>query len=175
VKAFKKGDIVDYHSVIGGPITGYRFKVLSLIEVSGGTIVWLEGVRGPIPAEALTLSNYKAPKIMKAISLKQPWASLVASGQKTIETRTWCTSYRGPILICASKKPTGFGPVGVALCIAEITDCVKMTKEHEQAACCEVYPDAKAWILDNIRPIKPFPVKGQLNIFEVEVPDELHD
>jgi hypothetical protein len=45
----------------------------------------LEGVRGPIPAEALTLSNYKAPKIMKAISLKQPWASLVASGKRRLK------------------------------------------------------------------------------------------
>jgi len=41
---------------------------------------------------------------IKAISLKQPWANLVASGKKTIETRTWKTPYSGPILIVSSKK-----------------------------------------------------------------------
>ena len=40
---------------------------------------------------------------MKAISLLQPWASLVVMGAKTIETRGWGTKYRGPILIHASK------------------------------------------------------------------------
>lgn len=42
---------------------------------------------------------------MKALSVKQPWAELIASGVKTIETRTWYTSYRGPLLICSSKRP----------------------------------------------------------------------
>ncbi len=40
---------------------------------------------------------------MKAISLTQPWASLVAWGEKQIETRSWATNYRGPIAIHASK------------------------------------------------------------------------
>lgn len=39
---------------------------------------------------------------MKAISLIQPWASLVAMGEKKIETRSWKTNYRGPLLIHAS-------------------------------------------------------------------------
>ena len=40
---------------------------------------------------------------MKAISLWQPWASLVATGAKTYETRSWPTKYRGPLVICAAK------------------------------------------------------------------------
>ena len=40
---------------------------------------------------------------MKALSLWEPWASLMRVGAKTIETRSWGTSYRGPLLICASK------------------------------------------------------------------------
>jgi len=40
---------------------------------------------------------------MKTISLLQPWASLVAIGAKKIETRSWHTSYRGPLAIHASK------------------------------------------------------------------------
>ena len=39
---------------------------------------------------------------MKAISIKQPWASLIAHGIKDIENRTWATKYRGKVLIHAS-------------------------------------------------------------------------
>jgi hypothetical protein len=41
---------------------------------------------------------------MKAISLWQPWASAIALGAKTIETRSWATSYRGPLAIHAAKR-----------------------------------------------------------------------
>lgn len=41
---------------------------------------------------------------MKAISLWQPYASLVAHGLKRIETRSWSTSYRGPVLIHAARR-----------------------------------------------------------------------
>jgi len=41
---------------------------------------------------------------MKAISLWQPWASLMASGAKKIETRSWSTKYRGKLVICSAKK-----------------------------------------------------------------------
>lgn len=41
---------------------------------------------------------------MKALTVWQPWASLVALGVKTIETRSWSTSYRGPLAIHAAKR-----------------------------------------------------------------------
>lgn len=41
---------------------------------------------------------------MKAISLWQPWASLMAVGAKKIETRHWTTSYRGLVAIHAAKR-----------------------------------------------------------------------
>lgn len=40
---------------------------------------------------------------MKAITLTQPWATLVSIGAKRIETRSWGTSYRGPLAIHAAK------------------------------------------------------------------------
>lgn len=46
---------------------------------------------------------------MKALTLTQPWASLVAAGEKTVETRSWGTPHRGPVAIHAAK---GLGPVG---------------------------------------------------------------
>lgn len=44
---------------------------------------------------------------MKAISVLNPWAVLLAIGAKRFETRSWETDYRGPIAIHASKKFTG--------------------------------------------------------------------
>ena len=41
---------------------------------------------------------------MKALTLIQPWASLILLGEKKIETRSWKTNYRGPIAIHAGKK-----------------------------------------------------------------------
>lgn len=41
---------------------------------------------------------------MKALTLTQPWATLVAIAAKTIETRSWSTSYRGPLAIHAAKS-----------------------------------------------------------------------
>ena len=41
---------------------------------------------------------------MKAITIWQPWASLIAIGAKQYETRSWETKYRGPIAIHAAKK-----------------------------------------------------------------------
>lgn len=40
----------------------------------------------------------------KVISIKQPWAYLIACGLKDIENRTWKTKYRGKILIHTSSK-----------------------------------------------------------------------
>lgn len=41
---------------------------------------------------------------MKCLSLKQPYADLLAFGEKTIELRKWNTKFRGEFLIHASKN-----------------------------------------------------------------------
>lgn len=41
---------------------------------------------------------------MKCLSLKQPYAELLATGRKTIEIRKWNTNFRGSFLIHASKN-----------------------------------------------------------------------
>ncbi|MDF2931221.1 MAG: hypothetical protein K0R36_552 [Chryseobacterium sp.] len=43
---------------------------------------------------------------MKTLSIKQPWASLIAHGVKNIENRTWKTNFRGRIYIHASGQIT---------------------------------------------------------------------
>lgn len=85
---------------------------------------------------------------MRCISLWQPWASLIAVGAKKIETRSWATSYRGPLLIHASKNRNRDAlylcseqpfcaellrggirsmsdlPFGAIVCRCELVDCV---------------------------------------------------
>lgn len=117
---------------------------------------------------------------MKAITLKQPWASWIARGIKTIETRTWATAYRGPLLICASKSPVVCRdadgtwkdfPAGVALAAATLEDCRPMTREDQAAARCEIYPRAQAWVLGRVHAFKaPWPVKGNRRLFNLELP-----
>ncbi|MCG8694670.1 MAG: ASCH domain-containing protein [Minwuiales bacterium] len=41
---------------------------------------------------------------MKALTLWQPWATLIALGIKGFETRGWSTRYRGPLAIHAAKR-----------------------------------------------------------------------
>lgn len=106
--------------------------------------------------------------ILKALSLKQPWANMIASGEKTIETRRWPTDYRGPLLIVSSKAPN-IPPTGCAVALAKLCDCRRMTKADETAARCQLYPGAYAWVLQDVRPLKPFPVRGQLGIYDVAV------
>ena len=73
---------------------------------------------------------------MKILSIRQPWAHLIAHGSKNIENQSWQAKYRGLILVHASSnidreacrergvdaaKLQAGGVVG----IAEITDCVE--------------------------------------------------
>jgi hypothetical protein len=118
--------------------------------------------------------------IMRALSLTQPWANLVAQGRKSIETRTWATLFRGRLLICATRQrvPDCPGPYGVALAVARLCLVRPMVAGDEPAACCKVYPGALAWVLDPVRALPPearFPVHGQLGLFFTSIPPVRED
>lgn len=104
---------------------------------------------------------------MKVLSVKQPWANLIASGRKTIETRRWYTDYRGELLIASSRTPR-IEPAGCAVAIVRVVDCRPMKDEDTAQACCDCYPHAYAWVLSDIKRVKPFPVRGQLGLFELD-------
>lgn len=106
--------------------------------------------------------------VLKALSLKQPWANMIAAGEKTIETRRWPTDYRGPLLIVSSKTPD-IPPAGCAVALATLVECRPMTRLDESAARCAVYSGAFAWVLRDIRRLKAFPVRGRLGIYDVVV------
>jgi hypothetical protein len=112
---------------------------------------------------------------IKALSIRQPWASLIAHGQKTVEKRSRPTQFRGDFLVCVSGRdthPDKSLPRGVALCIVELFDCRPLQPGDCSAGGGIAYdPTQFAWLLRNVRPLKtPFPVKGSLSWFTVELP-----
>jgi hypothetical protein len=120
---------------------------------------------------------------MKALCVKQPWAWAIVNGHKPIETRTWITRYRGPLVIVASRSPdrsmdeyrlkipTDQMDYGKAVGIVHLAECRLMRPSDAEAAMCELYDRACAWVFRDIRKIAPFPVRGQLGLFEI--PDHL--
>lgn len=105
---------------------------------------------------------------MKGLSVKEPFASLIADGRKSIETRGWRTDYRGPLLICASAKPK-IHKAGYAVCIVTLFDVRKMHIEDAGAAMCDYIPGRYAWILTNLHRFgRPMPAKGALYLWDVD-------
>lgn len=130
-----------------------------------------EGVTNPNTGELDTATGEFVQ--FKAVSLRQPYANWVADGSKTLETRTWYTHYRGDLLICSALKGQG-EPKGVAVCLVELADIWPMRKEDEQAARVKWGSGLYAWELTNRRVLgSPFPVKGKLGLFNIEINKEL--
>lgn len=123
---------------------------------------------------------------MKALSLTQPWASLVVSGKKQIETRSWATSYRGPLVIHAAKGYPPYAqrfahgisfilpqdlPLGALIGRVELVD-IKRTEEvapliSETERDYGDYSAGRfAWIFEEAEAFaNPEPYKG-INIFD---------
>lgn len=102
---------------------------------------------------------------MKALCVRQPYADNIADGLKTIECRSWDTSYRGPLLIVASGLRGG----SEAICIVDLIDVQPFTMLHAADAMMlkKRLPGHFAWVVSNPRRIEPFKVLGKLKIFEV--------
>lgn len=132
---------------------------------------------------------------MKTLSLLQPWASLVVMGKKKIETRSWKTDYRGPLLIHASLGKKGsilatdfpfkkhiseFNdlPFGAIIGIVLLEDVIPIEQlflsDHEMATLTmeeKAFGDYSkgryAWMLTDPQIFeKPLPVKGALRLWE---------
>lgn len=125
---------------------------------------------------------------IKVISLTQPYATLIANGQKHIETRSWKTNYRGELYIHASltKPPKEWVnnpvlmpyinkelPYGQIICKCNLVDCICMDekfisniKNKEEYKFGIYEPGRYAWILKDITILdKPIIAKGHLNIW----------
>ncbi|MEI9966013.1 MAG: ASCH domain-containing protein [Caulobacteraceae bacterium] len=134
---------------------------------------------------------------MKALSLWQPWASLVAAGVKLHETRHWSTPYRGPIAIHAAKTLDVAGapdllcravfgdywsrllPLGMVVAVAELTACrpTERIADHLSRADLAAGNFSRgrfAWRLDKVRALKrPMPAVGRQGLFNWIAPEDL--
>jgi len=135
---------------------------------------------------------------MKALSIQQPWASLICAGVKDVENRTWKTSHRGKLLIHVSGTKTSieklirsqpieyvaeimnqsetFGqlpipedmPIGAIIGYVDVVDCIDDSKSEWAA------PGQYHFILKNAhlfdKPIMN--VKGQLHLFDYPIEEK---
>lgn len=126
---------------------------------------------------------------MKVLSIKEPFATLIANGTKKIETRSWKTNYRGELFIHASSVGVSYSKLrnqlvknlsknlklncGNIICKCNLIDCIymderfiKKIKQNTIEYSCGEYESGRyAWILDNVELIYPIPAKGKLNIW----------
>jgi hypothetical protein len=120
---------------------------------------------------------------MKALSVRQPWATLLVEGLKTVEVRSRPTKHRGKLAICASKTPRNIfwlDPVdkvprllhaGCVIGIVNVLDCRPMLKKDARDALVPYSADAYAWMVEPVTFCKPVPFSGRLGLYDV--PDEL--
>lgn len=109
---------------------------------------------------------------MKCLSIHPYWVSKMLLGKKTIEVRTWNTSYRGDILICTTKRRGDNACVqGNGVLIASLSDVTPFLKAHLKESCLPAMPkkNAFAWHLTNFRFISPIQIKGSLSLYERDV------
>ena len=117
---------------------------------------------------------------MKAISIRQPWASLIVAGIKDVENRSWSTKYRGKVLVHASKKLDKKGMklvkekqldesvieamkkyVGGIIGEVEIVDCVEKSDS-------QWFEGPFGFVLKNAKVLPFKQCKGKLGIFDID-------
>jgi hypothetical protein len=98
---------------------------------------------------------------VKALTVRQPWAGQLVSGEKRIEYRTWRTDHRGPLLIHAglSRADLGEGDDGDALAFGAIIGMVRLTD-------CRPRGGLWHWIVaEPVRLPRPVACSGQLSLW----------
>ena len=127
---------------------------------------------------------------MKVITIKQPFASLIAAGIKEYEFRTWKTKYRGELLIHAGKGIDKKAmkkfehlnleyPRGCIIAKANLTDCIeinndarKMLKDKNDLIYSSIIKHIEwkgyGFKLENVQKIKPIEVNGKLSLWDYD-------
>jgi hypothetical protein len=122
---------------------------------------------------------------LKCLSISQPFADLIISGEKEIELRNWNTNFRGEFLIhapikikiddCKRLKITKKLVTGVIIGKAELYDVKKYNSSKKVKGDKEFHLSSKkfqgktfGFMLKNAKPLRvPIPWKGQLGFFDV--------
>ena len=124
---------------------------------------------------------------MKALTIKQPWATLIMQGDKRFEFRSWKTKYRGDLLIHAGKGidkeamkrlekylPEEL-PYGKILGKVKLVDCIKMSPEFKELLLKEnsdIYTKSSfqenyGWQVSYVEVFEnPIDAKGHLSLWE---------
>lgn len=127
---------------------------------------------------------------MKVLTLKQPWATLVAEGIKKYEFRSWKIKYRGKVLIHAGigidkdemKKFENMDlefPSKRILAEVEIEDCLELDDDLNQKIINEnniaygsKYRTGYAWKLKNVKKINiDKEINGKLGLWNIDLED----
>lgn len=114
----------------------------------------------------------------KCITVHQPWATLITSGNKSIENRSWTCSWIGPLLIHAGVSEVRLKafreenpeyrdvawPRGAIIGICHMIGCKHVSKVY-----ADPYREGPyCWLLsDRVAFAKPVPFKGAQGLFEV--------
>lgn len=127
---------------------------------------------------------------LRALSIRQPWAEAIMNGRKSIELRSWTTSYRGALLIHAGKTRSRVRLRGSAesnlfrggyIGLVDLID-IKLLDAHDWEQYRNrhlgesVWPGSVlyGWFLANPRRFAtPVPAKGKLGLYVI--PPELLD
>lgn len=133
---------------------------------------------------------------MKVLTIKQPWATLIAEGYKEYEFRTWKTNFRGEFLIHAGKSIDKKAmkrfeylhleyPLGKIIAKATLTDCVKVDDELRENLAKKdpiIYKvviskegndwDGYGFKLKNIEKIESISANGKLSFWDYDYKEE---
>lgn len=119
---------------------------------------------------------------MKALTICQPYAEMIAAGEKLIENRTWPTPYRGPLAIHAGKSRDWLEAddeaerpgmaFGAVVAVAQLVDCVRVDAvserfldEHDQRHHAN---GPWCWVLENVRRLPaPIPYRGAQGLWDL--------
>lgn len=127
---------------------------------------------------------------MKALTIKQPWATLIMQGDKRFEFRSWQTKYRGDLLIHAGKGidkeamkrlekylPEEL-PYGKILGKVKLVDCIKMSpelkelllKENSDIYTKSSFQENYVWQVSDVEVFEnPIDAKGHLSLWEYDM------
>jgi hypothetical protein len=100
----------------------------------------------------------------RALTITEPWASMIARGEKLIEVRSSNLSYRGDFLVHVSKVPRTKWS-GHAIVLVNLMDVRPMTVEDEKLSFCKFEADKWAYVLTSIRRIKPIEIRGSQGLW----------
>jgi hypothetical protein len=125
---------------------------------------------------------------VKALSIHEPWASLIAFGIKQYETRTWHRDYRGDLAIHATVNRRWIDHAGLFFpqhtdityspgCIVAVADLVAIHRSDDlvrdagfdvnQIVYGDFSPGRSIWELRNVRRITPIPARGNMGLWDL--------